>query len=244
MGETAYTQVLNSGTTTPVPGTPQVDSYTLQTRGRRDLITLLNVTAGGNGDAFLDEPTAGAALPITVTSSNQNFKYGTSTYVVATGTYTTLTALAAAVGGALTGGTTALSTLVSVTVDEAGTGLLFVDKTSGAVTTAFTDGASDDFWNAGLGLTSGDALGGSLANTDFSVTVTIWGHDSVSGKKWEILSGAAVTSINTLNALRVSPVCAAVSNAVASDILPNTVIVEVTFNDDNPATYTLVAQLI
>lgn len=71
-----------------------------------------------------------------------------------------------------------------------------------------------------------------------SVTVTINGKDSASGKYYLLLSGAAVTT-NSTNRYRVGPALAASANAVAQDYLPRTFQIVVTANNANAMTYTL-----
>src|SRR3972149_1200436 len=55
--------------------------------------------------------------------------------------------------------------------------------------------------------------------TAASLTVTIQGYDSVSGKTWTILASAAIVAVSTVT-LRVYPGLTAVANLTASDVLP------------------------
>lgn len=71
-----------------------------------------------------------------------------------------------------------------------------------------------------------------------SVTLTINGKDSASGKYYSILSGAAVTT-NSTNRYRVGPNVTAAANSVAQDYLPDTIQLVVTANNANSATYSL-----
>lgn len=71
-----------------------------------------------------------------------------------------------------------------------------------------------------------------------SVTLSIEGKDSASGKYYTILSGAAVTT-NSTNRYRVSPDLAAVANSVAQDVLPRVFRITVTANNANSATYSV-----
>lgn len=71
-----------------------------------------------------------------------------------------------------------------------------------------------------------------------SVTLAIQGKDSVSGKYYTLLAGAAVTTDST-NVYKVYPGLTAAANAVASDVLPATFRVIVTANNANSATYSV-----
>jgi hypothetical protein len=71
-----------------------------------------------------------------------------------------------------------------------------------------------------------------------SVTVTINGKDSASGKYLLLLSGAAVIT-NVTNRYKVGPDIAAVANVVAQDYLPRLIQIVVTANNANPATYSV-----
>lgn len=71
-----------------------------------------------------------------------------------------------------------------------------------------------------------------------SVTLTIEGKDSASGKYYTILAGAAVTT-NSTNRYRVGPTLAAAANSVAQDYLPRVFRITVTANNANAATYSV-----
>ena len=71
-----------------------------------------------------------------------------------------------------------------------------------------------------------------------SVTVTINGKDTASGKYRLILSGAAITT-NVTNTYRVSPWITAVANSIAQDIIPRVLQIVVTANNANSATYSV-----
>jgi len=71
-----------------------------------------------------------------------------------------------------------------------------------------------------------------------SVTLTINGKDTASGKYFLILSGAAVIT-NTTNRYKVGSSIASIANAIAQDYLPYTLQFVVTANNANPAVYSL-----
>ncbi len=71
-----------------------------------------------------------------------------------------------------------------------------------------------------------------------SVTVSIDGKDSVSGKYYNILTGLAITS-NSTNRYRIGETLAAVANSVAQDYLPRIIRIVVTANNANSATYSV-----
>lgn len=71
-----------------------------------------------------------------------------------------------------------------------------------------------------------------------SVTLTINGKDSASGKYYLILAGAAVTT-NTTNRYKVGPNVTAAANSIAQDYLPDTIQLVVTANNANSAVYSL-----
>lgn len=76
-----------------------------------------------------------------------------------------------------------------------------------------------------------------------SVTLAINGKDSVSGKYYAILTGAAVIT-NSTNVYTVYPGITTALNAAVSDILPRTYQIVVTANNANSATYSVGASLI
>lgn len=71
-----------------------------------------------------------------------------------------------------------------------------------------------------------------------SVTVTIDGYDRISGKYYNLLTGAAVTT-NSTNVYKVGPGLTAAANAAANDYLPRYFRVVVTANNANAATYSV-----
>lgn len=71
-----------------------------------------------------------------------------------------------------------------------------------------------------------------------SVTVSIEGKDSASGKYYNILSGSAITT-NSTNRYRVGRDLLAVANSVAQDYLPRIFRIVVTANNANSATYSV-----
>lgn len=71
-----------------------------------------------------------------------------------------------------------------------------------------------------------------------SVTITINGKDSTSGKYYNLLTGAAVTT-NSTNRYVVDPGVAAVTNLSAKDYVPSVFQIVVTANNANAATYTV-----
>lgn len=76
-----------------------------------------------------------------------------------------------------------------------------------------------------------------------SVTLTIEGKDTASGKYYTLLAGAAVVT-NSTNRYMVSPHIAAAANAIAMDILPRKFRINVTANNANAATYSVGYNLI
>lgn len=89
----------------------------------------------------------------------------------------------------------------------------------------------------GMGNTLIVVLDMTVAGTG-SVTLTIEGKDSASGKYYTLLSGAAVTTIST-NRYRVGPTLAAAANSVAQDYLPAVFRITVTANNSNSTTYSV-----
>lgn len=71
-----------------------------------------------------------------------------------------------------------------------------------------------------------------------SVTVTINGKDTASGKYYLLLAGAAVAT-NSTNRYVVAPDVAAVTNVSGKDYVPTVFQIVVTANNANPAVYTL-----
>lgn len=71
-----------------------------------------------------------------------------------------------------------------------------------------------------------------------SVVLSIDGKDPASGKYYNLLTGANVTT-NSTNRYRVGPSIAASANAIAQDYMPRTFRIVVTANNANPAVYTV-----
>lgn len=71
-----------------------------------------------------------------------------------------------------------------------------------------------------------------------SITLTIQGKDSVSGKYYTLLAGAAVVTVTT-NVYTVYPGLTAATNVTANDVLPDTFRILVTANNANPVTYSV-----
>lgn len=76
-----------------------------------------------------------------------------------------------------------------------------------------------------------------------SVTLTIDGKDSASGKWFNLITGAAVVT-NSTNVYRIYPGLTPVANATVSDVVPSIYRMVVTANNANSATYSLGVQLI
>jgi len=71
-----------------------------------------------------------------------------------------------------------------------------------------------------------------------SVTMTIQGKDSASGKYYTILAGAAVIT-NSTNRYRVGKNITAAANSIAQDYLPAVIRILVTANNANAAVYSV-----
>lgn len=71
-----------------------------------------------------------------------------------------------------------------------------------------------------------------------SVTVSINGKDPASGKYYNLLTGAAVTT-NSTNVYRIQPGIVAVANKDVNAYLPRVIQIVVTANNANPATYSV-----
>lgn len=76
-----------------------------------------------------------------------------------------------------------------------------------------------------------------------SITLDIQGKDSISGKYYSILTGAAVTT-NVTNVYKVYPGMTAVANSVANDVIPRTFRIVITANNANTITYSVGVNLI
>ena len=75
-----------------------------------------------------------------------------------------------------------------------------------------------------------------------SVTLTIQGKDTASGKYYTLLAGAAVIT-NSTNVYTIFPGATAATNVTANGVLPKTWRVLVTANNANPTTYTVGASV-
>lgn len=71
-----------------------------------------------------------------------------------------------------------------------------------------------------------------------SITLKIEGKDTLSGKYYTLLEGAAVTT-NSTNVYKVYPDLTAAANSVANDMLPKTWRITVTANNANTITYSV-----
>jgi hypothetical protein len=76
-----------------------------------------------------------------------------------------------------------------------------------------------------------------------SITPTIKGYDSVSGKTWDLLVGAAISGTGTV-VLQVAPNLAAVTNLAAAKLLPSTVILSIAHADNKSYTRSIAAHLV
>lgn len=73
-----------------------------------------------------------------------------------------------------------------------------------------------------------------------TLTVKIQGVDTVSGKTWDILTGAAISAVGT-QVLRVRPAITATPNVSANDVLPPRVRISVTHGNAVSITYSVTA---
>ncbi len=80
------------------------------------------------------------------------------------------------------------------------------------------------------------------SGSTLSLTPTIDGFDDVSGKWYNILTGAALTATGT-TVLRVYPGVTPASNLAVSDVLPPTWRLVMTHGNANAADYTVTARL-
>ena len=76
-----------------------------------------------------------------------------------------------------------------------------------------------------------------------SITPTIQGLDSVSGKYYTLLVGSAITAVGT-TVLRIYPGLVASANVTVNDILPNKFRVSMAVADTDSITYSVSATLI
>lgn len=81
------------------------------------------------------------------------------------------------------------------------------------------------------------------AGSTLSITPKIEGVDSVSGKVFTVLTGAAATGVSTV-VMTVYPGATAATNVAANDILPDTIKVTVTHGNATSCTYTVALHLI
>lgn len=113
-----------------------------------------------------------------------------------------------------------------------------------ALTGATTTQASDDFYAQNFkGVTV--ALDVTSIGTG-SLTVSVQGKDSVSGKYFTLLTSGAITANGTYAHTLypgVTPASTANANSAAASILPATFRIVVTANNANPTTYTVGAVL-
>ncbi len=75
-----------------------------------------------------------------------------------------------------------------------------------------------------------------------SLVVTVDARDSASGKFYNLITSAAITTVST-NTYRVGPGLTAAANLVANFVLPDSIRVTVTHGDADSATYTVGANL-
>ena len=76
-----------------------------------------------------------------------------------------------------------------------------------------------------------------------SVVPTVDGYDPVSGKWFNLLTGAAITAIST-RVLRIAPGLVAAANLTVNDVVPDLVRVVMTHGDADSITYTVSAHLL
>ena len=97
----------------------------------------------------------------------------------------------------------------------------------------------------GLGRAVGIVVVVDVTATDATpaLTVKVQGVDIVSGKTWDILTSAALSSAAT-TVLRVRPGIAAVSNVSAADVLPPAVRITCLHGDADSITYSVNAFLV
>lgn len=76
-----------------------------------------------------------------------------------------------------------------------------------------------------------------------SVVPTIDGYDPLSGKWYNLLTGAAITATGT-TVLKIYPGITAVANGAASDVVPDVFRVVCTHADSDSATYSVAAHLV
>lgn len=243
MGLSPYTDTPASGAR--ADSTTEVYDY--QTRGRVGLLLVVDVTAIGNGNSFVDGAdlsTDGVNLtaPLVVGSASQNtFTFNSNEYTIANGTYSTLAALAAAVGAALHTAT-AFSTLVTVSV--VGNHLRFTNVASGVHAEAFAIGTHDAL--VLIGITAAWTIAHTQAagaDGAYSQTITIQGKDEASGKYYTILASAVHTDVST-RVLQVHPGEVASANLIAEALLPANIRISISHTTNNSITRTIGVQLV
>lgn len=96
--------------------------------------------------------------------------------------------------------------------------------------------------DGGIGRLGGHFTIDVTAGTSLSLTPTIDGFDTASGKWFNILTGTAITGVVTTT-LRVFPGFTIAANLVANDVLPPIWRFVMTHGNANAATYTVGANL-
>ena len=225
------------------------DDYDFSTRGRRGIVMFHNVTAIGNGHSYVDGAdlsTDGINLtaPLIVAAGvNDTFSFNSDDYVIAPATYSTLATLAAAIAAAAKSGPAAFSVVVTVSV--VGNHLRFVSVPTGVHAEVFAVGSSHDVLAAATGLTNGwtiahtEAAG---ADGAYSATITLQGKDEESGSFYDILSGAAQSTVSD-KVLQIHPFMAAVANLTATSQLTDHIRIKVARTTTNVITRSLAYQL-
>lgn len=237
MALSAYTEVLAEGDY----ASDETETFDLVTRGRQGLIVISNVSNADAGAAYIDTADLDGDLPITVALGvNDTFTFDGDAYTIAPGTYTTLALFAAAINAALFVLARFDAEVEATVVDDH---LRLTSQTPGADVREFGVG-DDDALETTMGLSDTDPLAHGAADGSFSLTVTVQGVDTVSGSTWDILVGAALTSEDTLNVLRVHPDIVAANNIKAKDVLPGTVRIKVEHTTTAAITRSYVAQLV
>jgi hypothetical protein len=209
--------------------------------GAGGLIVYVEQSVIGTSQSFVTA--AAPTLPFTSSAGAlTSFKFNSVEYTLPAGTYTTLATLAAAVNGALNVATR-FDTVVTVSVDPNGTSLRFTSVPTGVHAEAFAAGTTHDAL-AALGITAGWTIAHTSAGAADGVsatTVTIQGV-TPAGTAYTLLASATITAVG-LTRLRVSPSLLASPNAVANDLVPDTIRVSVAQANTNPVTYTISAVL-
>lgn len=76
-----------------------------------------------------------------------------------------------------------------------------------------------------------------------SITLSIYGRDKASGKRYLLLASAAVTAVAT-TIYKIGPGLTAAANAVANDVVPKELEIEVVHGNANPIAYSVGLNLI